>query len=50
MSKLVNGIPCKVVKSEWDIYFDMALTMFREIVKHNEAGERTVFIVPVGPT
>ena len=50
MSKLVNGIPCKVVKSEWEVYFDMALTMFREIVKHNEAGERTVFIVPVGPT
>ena len=50
MNILVNGIPCKVVKSEWDVYFDMALTMFTEIVDHNNRGEKTVFIVPVGPT
>ena len=50
MLKTVNGIPCKVVSGEWQVYFDMALTMFSEIVKHNQRGERTVFIVPVGPT
>ena len=50
MEKLVNGIRCKVLKSDWEVYFDMALTMLDEIVKHNERGEKTVFIVPVGPT
>lgn len=50
MEKIVNGISCTVVDTEWDVYFDMALTMFREIVRHNAKGEKTVFIVPVGPT
>ena len=50
MNKVVNGVPCKVVKNEWEVYFDMALTMFCEIVEHGQRGEKTVFIVPVGPT
>lgn len=50
MEKIVNGISCTVVDTEWEVYLDMALTMFREIVRHNAKGEKTVFIVPVGPT
>lgn len=48
--KYVNGVGVKTVASEWAIYFDMALTMLEEIRYHNERGERTVMIVPVGPT
>lgn len=48
MTKEVNGIPCKLVAGEWQVYFDMAMTMLEEILAHK--GERTVFIVPVGPT
>lgn len=50
MNKVVNGVACKIVKNEWEVYFDMALTMFCEIMEHNRRGEKTVFIVPVGPT
>lgn len=50
MEKIVNGIKCKVVETEWDVYFDMALTMLEEIVAHNAKKEKTVMIVPVGPT
>ena len=50
MEKVINGISCRVVENEWDVYFDMALTMFEEIVSNNRAGKPTVFIVPVGPT
>ena len=46
----VNGVNVKLVRGEWSIYFDMALTMLEEIRYHNERGERTVMIVPVGPT
>ena len=46
----MNGILCKVVETEWDVYFDMALTMLEEILAHNAKGEKTVMIVPVGPT
>ncbi len=46
--------PCnmclKRVNTEYDVYFDMALTMLEEIISHNEKGEKTVMIVPVGPT
>lgn len=48
--KEVNGIKIKTVKNEWDVYFDMALTMLSVIMKNNEQGKRTVMIVPVGPT
>lgn len=50
METKVNGIGFKTVPTEWDVYFDMALTMLDEIMKNNAAGKRTVMIVPVGPT
>lgn len=50
MEKTINGVCCRVVPGEWDVYFDMALTMYEEIVKNNALGKPTVFIVPVGPT
>lgn len=50
MEKVVNSVSCKVVEGEWDVYFDMALTMLEEIIYHNGRGEKTVMIVPVGPT
>jgi len=50
MEKMINGIRCKAVNTEYDVYFDMALTMLEEILAHNARGEKTVMIVPVGPT
>lgn len=50
MEKVINGVHCKVVDAEYDVYFDMALSMLEEIIAHNEKGEQTVMIVPVGPT
>lgn len=46
----IGNINLKVVKGEWDVYFDMALTMLKEIMDNNEKGKSTVMIVPVGPT
>ena len=46
----VDNINFKTVDNEWDVYFDMALVMLEEIMKNNAKGERTVMIVPVGPT
>lgn len=50
MEKRVNNIVFKTVDKEWDVYFDMALTMLDEIMKNNALGKKTVMIVPVGPT
>ena len=50
MEKIINGVTCKVVNDEWDVYFDMALTMLEEIQRNNAKGKDTVMIVPVGPT
>ena len=50
MEKVINGIHCKRLATEYDVYFDMALSMLEEIIAHNEKGEKTVMIVPVGPT
>ncbi len=50
MIKNVNGVSCKVVDTEWDVYFDMALTILEEIIENNKKGKSTVIIVPVGPT
>ncbi len=50
MEKVVGGVKCKVVDGEWEVYFDMALTMLEEIIYHNQRNEKTVMIVPVGPT
>ena len=48
--KIINGIKLKAVGVEKDVYFDMAKAMYDEIVSHNKKGEKTVMIVPVGPT
>ena len=40
----------KIVKTEWDVYFDMALTMLDTIIDNNSKNKKTVMIVPVGPT
>ena len=50
MERIVNGIRLKTVSTEHNVYFDMALTMLEEIMAHNAKGEKTVMIVPVGPT
>lgn len=50
MEKNINGINCRIVDSEWSVYFDMALTMLTEIIENNKKGKSTVMIVPVGPT
>ena len=50
MEKIINGMKCKVVAKESDVYFDFALTMLEEIKKRNDLGLQTVAIVPVGPT
>ena len=50
MEKTINGVVCKVVAAEWEVYFDMAMTMLEEIMAHNAKNEKTVMIVPVGPT
>lgn len=39
-----------VVRNEWDVYFETALVMLREIMHNNEKDKPTVMIVPVGPT
>lgn len=48
--KIHDHIHLKIVETEQAVYFDMALTMLEEIIAHNEKGEKTVMIVPVGPT
>ena len=50
MERTIDKIKFKTVETEWDVYFDMALTMLDEIMKNNAAGKPTVMIVPVGPT
>ena len=50
MEKIINGIRCKSAANEYAVYFDMALTMLEEIIAHNQKREKTVMIVPVGPT
>jgi len=48
--QISKNITVKEVDTEYDVYFDMALTMLEEICYHNARGEKTVMIVPVGPT
>ena len=50
MEKIINGICCKSAATEYAVYFDMAMAMLEEIIAHNKKGEKTVMIVPVGPT
>ena len=48
--KVSENISFRSLKSEWDVYFDMAMVMLAEIMKNNATGKNTVMIVPVGPT
>jgi glucosamine-6-phosphate deaminase len=50
MEQIINNVTLKTVDTEYDVYFDMALTMLEEIIEHNKKNEQTVMIVPVGPT
>ncbi len=50
MEKKIGTITYRVVDKEWDVYFDMALTMLDVIMRNNAADRDTVMIVPVGPT
>ena len=36
---LPSNVHLKALKTEYDVYFDMALTMLEEIISHNEKGE-----------
>ena len=49
MDKKIGNINFKIVDSEWDVYFDMALKMLGEVMKNNAENKPTVMIVPVGP-
>lgn len=51
LKKICNGgIRLHTRETEQEVYFDMAMNMVEEIVKNNQAGKKTVMIVPVGPT
>ncbi len=50
METMIGNLKFQTVQDEWDVYFDMALAMLKEIMKNNEADKDTVMIVPVGPT
>ncbi len=44
-----SKIPMEILSSSEEVYSKMALEMVETIEEHNEAGEKTVFILPVGP-
>ena len=46
-----NGpkLPVIVMEDNAEVFHSMAVEMVDEIKKHNEKGEKTVFICPVGP-
>jgi glucosamine-6-phosphate deaminase len=45
-----NGkIGVKILGSEGELYYEMAMEMINEIVRKNANNEKTVFICPVGP-
>jgi glucosamine-6-phosphate deaminase len=41
--------PVAIVETDIDLYYHMAVEMYREILANNQAGRHTVFITPVGP-
>ncbi len=43
-------IPLLVLGDSGEVFYEMALDMVSTIRAHNERGEKTVFICPVGPT
>jgi glucosamine-6-phosphate deaminase len=40
----------RVVENETDLYYHMAVEMYRDIEKNNRSGRSSVYITPVGPT
>ena len=44
-----SGIEVKVTESDIDLYYHMALSMYREIENNNSKARKTVMILPVGP-
>ncbi len=44
-----SKIPMELMSSSDEVYSKMALEMVETIEENNEAGEKTVFILPVGP-
>ncbi len=48
--KITENMIFKTCAQEWDVYFDMAMTMLKTIMDNNAKGKNTVMIVPVGPT
>ncbi len=50
MERKLDNILYRAVSHEWEVYFDMAVTMLDEIIKNNAENKKTVMIVPVGPT
>lgn len=48
--QLSFGSSFRTVPSEWDVYFETALTMLSQIMKNRSIGKPTVMIIPVGPT
>ena len=42
-------IPLCVMGDSGEVFYELALEMFREIEKNNRAGKKTVMICPVGP-
>ena len=42
-------VPLTVLGDSGEVFYELALEMVNTIREHNERGERTVFICPVGP-
>mgnify|MGYP006279189621 FL=1 len=47
---ITPGEGITVVETDIDLYYTIALEMYRRVVENNQRGEKSVFIVPVGPT
>lgn len=43
-------LPIHIVETDVDLYYRMAVSMYRTVQENNRAGRDSVFIVPVGPT
>ncbi|MDF1568740.1 MAG: hypothetical protein RQ801_03060 [Spirochaetaceae bacterium] len=43
------SMPVTIVENDTELYWRMALDLFREVVRGNREGRRTSIIVPVGP-
>ncbi len=47
---ILPGDSVALVESDVDLYWEIALEMYQRIAAANRRGQRSVFIVPVGPT